>query len=194
MLGALPGPPKPNTRAGAPIQVSKGQISSSGVKVAGVTQAAVQTIEANRGTGAAGGDFKVGGGGKSYSTKGQAGGAGARGVKGAVVGAPNLAANVGSEQGLSNEQVMLIVNKHLGEVQRCYERALFEDGSLVGRVEYEWEISASGSVTSARVSRNEIARGDGLNNCVLALFRRLKFPPAKNKQTTVAKIGFPFGK
>lgn len=118
MLGALPGPPKPNTRAGAPIQVSKGQISSSGVKVAGVTQAAVQTIEANRGTGAAGGDFKVGGGGKSYSTKGQAGGAGARGVKGAVVGAPNLAANVGSEQGLSNEQVMLIVNKHLGEVQR----------------------------------------------------------------------------
>jgi outer membrane biosynthesis protein TonB len=82
----------------------------------------------------------------------------------------------------------------LGDIHRCYERALFNDANIVGRVEYEWEINPGGSVASVSVKRSEVANGDFLNSCVMGIFKKMKFPTAKNGQSTTANIGFPFGK
>lgn len=119
---------------------------------------------------------------------------GKRNIEGAVVGAPKIAGKLDDSQGLTNEQVMNVVNKFHGDIQRCYERALFSDPNLSGRVEYEWNIESSGSVSSVRIKRSNVVKGDALNECVIGIFRKMKFPISKNGKSTVANIGFPFGK
>lgn len=119
---------------------------------------------------------------------------GKRGVKGAPVGKPKLLNSPGKSQGLSSRQVMTVVKKHLSEVQRCYERALFNQPNLAGRIEYEWKISAKGKVKSVGVRRSEATGDKSLNDCVKKIFRKMKFPAATNGQSTVTSIGFPFGR
>lgn len=123
----------------------------------------------------------------------EAGMAGKRRVGGAVLGTPKFSTPSGP-QGLNNSEVMKIVNRYLNDIHRCYERALFQDASLAGRVEYEWTISASGVVTNVSVKRSELGQGEALNNCVMGVFNKMRFPASKNGQSTVASIGFPFGK
>lgn len=117
--------------------------------------------------------------------------AGKRRVGGIVPEAPTFK---GTDQGLTDDQVMKIVNAHLSEIQRCYERALFVNPGLVGRIEYEWTINPKGAVTESSVKRSEMGNADFLNQCVLKVIQSMKFPTAKNKLPTVASIGFPFGR
>ncbi len=119
---------------------------------------------------------------------------GKRNIEGAVLGSPKIIGKLDGSQGLTNDAVMSVVNKYLGDVQRCYERALFADSTLAGRVEYEWDIEPSGGVSGVRIKRSEMARADSLNECVISIFRKMKFPSSKNGKATVANIGFPFGK
>ena len=125
--------------------------------------------------------------------KGVAGNAGAREVKGQVVGRPEFGGARGP-QGLTDKEVRAALNKHLGAIQQCYERSLLDNASLAGRVQYEWHISPSGSVTDARVKKSEVSGGDGLNECVIGVIRGISFPAAKNGQPTIVDIGFPFGR
>lgn len=97
-------------------------------------------------------------------------------------------------QGLTDKEVMSAVNKHVGEIQQCYERSLLDNSSLSGRVEYEWTIAPAGRVTDAHVKRSEVSGGDSLNECVMKVLRGIQFPAAKNGQQTVVSVGFPFGR
>lgn len=124
---------------------------------------------------------------------GGGGAAGKRKVISGLLGTPKLEESP-LPQGITQDQVMSIVNKYLNDIHRCYERALMDDSNLSGRVEYEWNINPNGTVTSAKVKRSEMQNSDSLNKCVLAIFHKMKFPSAKNGQPTVANIGFPFGK
>ncbi|MBX9767148.1 MAG: AgmX/PglI C-terminal domain-containing protein [Bdellovibrionales bacterium] len=133
------------------------------------------------------------GSGTGFGTAGLAGKAGNRGVAGAVVGRPKLV-QVKADEGLTNAQVMAIVKQYLGEIQQCYERSLLDNPGIAGRVEYEWEIESQGRVQEVRVKKSEIASADQLNTCVMAVFKRMKFPVAKNGHSTTPNIGFPFGR
>ncbi|HPI40797.1 MAG TPA: AgmX/PglI C-terminal domain-containing protein, partial [Pseudobdellovibrionaceae bacterium] len=128
-----------------------------------------------------------------YQKTGTTSAAGKRSIKGAVVGIPSFKPKR-TNQGLSNDEVMKIVNKALPKIQQCYERELFSDATLAGRVEYEWEINPTGKVIDINVKSSEMGRGDKLNDCVMGVIKALNFPIAKNGQSTVASIGFPFGK
>jgi hypothetical protein len=55
-------------------------------------------------------------------------------------------------------------------------------------------IEASGVVSTVKVKRSEVNQGDSLNQCVQNVFRKMKFPKSKNGLSTLANIGFPFGK
>ena len=129
-----------------------------------------------------------------FSNKNLSNKTGRRRVKGAPVGSPKLLNSPNRTQGLTSSQVMAIVNKHLSEVQRCYERALFNQPNLAGRIEYEWTISSRGKVKSVNVRRSEMSGDQYLNKCVKKVFVRMRFPTATNGQSTVGSIGFPFGK
>ncbi len=118
---------------------------------------------------------------------------GKRGIASAVLGTPKLK-DSDILQGLSQTEVMNEVNKHLAEIRRCYERALFQDTNISGRVEYEWNINPKGVVSNAQVTRSGVSNGEFLNSCVISIIKKMKFPNSKNGQPTVTNIGFPFGK
>lgn len=131
--------------------------------------------------------------GTGYGVQGIKGTAGGRSVAGTVVGQPALV-HLSKSEGLTRAQVMDIVKRHMAQIQQCYERSLIENTKLSGRVEYEWEISPQGFVQWAKVKKSDIAGADNLNNCVVGVFKDMKFPVAKNGQTTTPNIGFPFGR
>lgn len=133
------------------------------------------------------------GSGTGYGVQGLKGMAGTRGVNGSVIGQPELL-GVNRTEGLTQKQVMDVVKQHLSKIQQCYERSLLSQSQLSGRIEYEWEISARGAVQWVKVKRSDVANGDGLNTCVSGVFKRMKFPLAKNGESTTPSIGFPFGR
>lgn len=132
--------------------------------------------------------------GTGYGLKGVKGMAGQRGVAGSIVGAPSLFAVTNDTQGLSQDQVMAVVKKHVVHIQRCYEKALLDQPQLAGRVEYEWLIQKSGQVSWVKVKSAQMTGADQLNECVGTVFKEMKFPVAKNGATTQSTIGFPFGR
>lgn len=133
------------------------------------------------------------GSGSEYGTQGLQGSAGSRGVGAGVVGQPKLAQS-GKTEGLTRQQVMDVVQKHLAEIQHCYEKSLLSDASLSGRMEFEWDIDASGKVFAVRVKRSTVNGGDNLGECVKSVFAAMSFPRATNGQSTTPSIGFPFGR
>ena len=131
--------------------------------------------------------------GTGYGVQGLKGRAGHRGVAGLVARNPKLL-KVKRSEGLTKKQVMSVVQRHVGKIQSCYERALLSSPGIAGRVEYEWYITPKGRVKWSKVKRSEISNGDILNNCITKVFKKMKFPIAKNGESTVPRIGFPFGR
>lgn len=195
-LGAATNSPTPGPNV-QNIQINKdaGGASSPTPNATGVLNA----IPSSSGKLMAAGNGRVATGGKgigsgtAYGTQGLGGGSGKRGVAGAVVGAPKLVTSSRTE-GLTRAQVMGVVQKHLGEIQSCYERSLLSNPSLAGRMEFEWDIQASGSVSSVRIKRSTVNGGDSLGECVKKVFFSMRFPKASNGESTTPNIGFPFGR
>lgn len=131
--------------------------------------------------------------GTGYGVQGIKGTAGGRSVAGTVVGAPSLM-RLSKEDGLTRAQVMEVVKRYMTDIQQCYERSLIDNPSIAGRAEYEWEITPKGGVVWAKVKKSEMSGADSLNNCVSGVFKKMKFPVAKNGQNTIPNIGFPFGR
>lgn len=177
------------------ININKNAGGQTALNTGGV----IGTLKTNTGKLAAGGLASVKtkglgyGTGTGYGVQGIKGTAGSRAVAGTVVGAPSLV-RLGKEDGLSRAQVMDVVKRYMTQIQQCYERSLIDSPGLAGRVEYEWEISAKGSVQWAKVKKSDISGGDNLNKCVTAIFKDMKFPVATNGQNTIPNIGFPFGR
>ena len=130
--------------------------------------------------------------GSGYGVQGLKGRAGSRGVVGVVTEAKLL--KVKSTEGLTKNQVMKEVQRHIGKIQSCYERALLGAPGISGRVEYEWHITPKGKVKWSKVKNSEINNGGSLNNCVKKVFKKMAFPIAKNGESTIPSIGFPFGR
>jgi outer membrane biosynthesis protein TonB len=130
-----------------------------------------------------------------YGTGGFSGKTGKRGVMGSVIGGATYAEPAKTE-GLTREQVMKVVQKHQIKIQQCYERSLMDDPSLAGRAEFEWEITAKGSVVanSVAVKETNLKNGEKLIDCVKDVFAGMQFPSAKNGSTTTPTIGLPFGR
>ncbi len=194
-LGAL-GAPTPTAKDQAvSINVNANAGGASSLSTTGV----IGTLKSKGGKLEAGGlagvktTGKGFGTGTGYGVQGLQGRAGARGVQGSVIGTPSLMKLSGSE-GLTQKEVMDVVKKYAGKIQQCYERALLAETGLAGRIEYQWSITPKGVVTDASVKRSDMKNADQLNECVLTVFKGMKFPPAKNGQGTTPSIGFPFGR
>lgn len=135
----------------------------------------------------------VSSGGAGYGTKGYAGKAGTRGIKGSVVGGATFT-NISKQEGLTREQVMKVVQRHHSQIQQCYERSLLDDPAIAGRAEFEWEINPQGTVDTVSVKESTLRNGEKLLSCVKSVFRRMKFPAATNGASTTPTIGLPFGR
>jgi hypothetical protein len=177
------------TRSGSSDLVGARQVQGTGQMISNLsTVAASAQAPAGRGAGIA-----LSPGRERYNTGGLASGTGRRRVLGTVVGGATYT-DLTKNEGLTKEQVMKVVSQHTGLIQQCYERSLIENPDLVGRAEFEWEISAKGQVSNVRVKETTLRGADQLLSCVRGVFAKMSFPQAKNGEATTPSIGLPFGR
>ncbi len=142
-----------------------------------------------------------GGGGGGVGTKGLevlrgkgGGGIGALGAgnvgKGAVGGTVGRASvrSIGVQGTIDKEAVAKVINSHLAEVSACYERALLREPGLAGKIVLEWNISTSGTVTTAK-TKSSTMKSSAVEACILTSLKTWKFPPAKGAGVV---ISYPF--
>ena len=148
------------------------------------------------------GTFGIGGGGGGgIGTKGLevlrgkgGGGIGALGAgnvgKGAVGGTVGRASvrSIGVQGTIDKEAVAKVINSHLSEVSACYERALLREPGLAGKIVLEWNISTSGTVTTAK-TKSSTMKSSAVEACILTSLKTWKFPPAKGAGVV---ISYPF--
>jgi len=94
-----------------------------------------------------------------------------------------------SEGGLDRADVRRVIMSIKKEVRGCYDRALFTDGKVAGRIVYQWNIGPEGQVSMAEIKSFTVV-SDLLKTCVQSLIRGLRFPVAKNGKGT--QVVYPF--
>ena len=98
-----------------------------------------------------------------------------------------------SPDGLSQKNMMTTVERHLGPIQQCYERALVKNPNIVGTAKYEWHVTAQGRVSWVKVKASEFTGAAPLHSCIKNLFRKMKFARSYTGKPTLGVISFPFG-
>ncbi len=132
---------------------------------------------------------KIGGVDKQFGAIGTLGGARGRGVGGVVVGDLPKFQEMGIKGRLSRAQILEVVNKHVGELNYCYEKGLFDDPGLEGKLNMFWEIQGSGRVGLVRIKRSSL-RSTLVNQCVKGVIKKMKFP--KPRGGGIVQVTFPF--
>ncbi len=88
---------------------------------------------------------------------------------------------------LNPQEVAKVVNRRIGAIKGCYERALRRDPNLEGKITVRFTIAGSGKVSSARTTTNELSPDVG--NCIISAFKRFRFPQPDGGSLTVE---YPF--
>jgi TonB family protein len=88
---------------------------------------------------------------------------------------------------LSPQEVAKVVNRRIGAIKGCYERALRRNPNLEGKITVRFTISGSGKVSTARTILNELSPDVG--NCIVSAFKRFRFPQPDGGAVTVE---YPF--
>lgn len=90
--------------------------------------------------------------------------------------------------GLSKAQVRAVVERHIGEIQWCFENQLKTEPNLSGRVVLEWIVEPSGDVASVVASESSMP-SDPAVTCMTRKATAWKFPEPSGGSATVS---FPF--
>jgi hypothetical protein len=88
---------------------------------------------------------------------------------------------------LSPQEVAKVVNRRIGAIKGCYERALRRNPNLEGKITIRFTIAGSGKVSAARTTMNELTPDVG--NCIVTAFKRFRFPQPDGGSLTVE---YPF--
>jgi pSer/pThr/pTyr-binding forkhead associated (FHA) protein len=175
---AGPGRLKKLTSNIAAVRVPGG--TSGSFKVAGViSKIPGGGVRLAGGIGGGGGkDTRVGsqllsGAGSKIGRIAAAAGTGGR-VRGRVRRAPKRAIRA-SGGILDRGAIQKVVNAHMSQIQRCYESQLLRNPGLAGKIVFDWVISTSGTVSSARQVRSSM-RSPAVATCILAQIRTWRFP------------------
>ncbi|MEZ4407974.1 MAG: AgmX/PglI C-terminal domain-containing protein [Polyangiales bacterium] len=92
-------------------------------------------------------------------------------------------------EGISPEVIRRVVQRNLGQVNRCYEQGLSINPRLSGRVAVRFVIGGGGTVLGASVAQDSLG-APSVSACVAGAVRRWSFPvPATNGPITVT---YPF--
>jgi hypothetical protein len=106
-------------------------------------------------------------------------------ARGRVQGVRALANVQGS---LSRGEVVEVINRSIGRIQRCYEQALSSEPELSGRVSFAWTIQPNGSVAGVRQAGGSLGSGRA-TACIAGVVRALRFPRPRGGPVSVT---FPF--
>lgn len=144
----------------------------------------------SRGTGAGGGGQSLGVGGLGDGRGRGTGGLGDVDLGGRAKGKYEVAVGRDIVTGcLSREVVGRVVSRAQSQAKYCYEKELTASPDLSGKVVTVFTIDGSGSVVDARVGESTI-NNPGMEDCLLRVIQRLKFPPCQGGGT--AEITYPW--
>lgn len=87
---------------------------------------------------------------------------------------------------LSQDEIQEVVNRHISQIQFCYERELTSQPLLTGKVDTRMVIGVDGSVSSATVTGVD----ENIEACVEGVLRQMQFPaPAGGG---IVMVSYPF--
>lgn len=89
---------------------------------------------------------------------------------------------------LSPEQIARVVRAHSSALRYCYEVEVQRQPSLRGRIVAAWQISLSGSVSSARIDSSTM-NNPRVEGCIARQIRRWRFPQPDGGEV---RVSFPF--
>ncbi|MCC7074631.1 MAG: AgmX/PglI C-terminal domain-containing protein [Deltaproteobacteria bacterium] len=118
---------------------------------------------------------------------GALGGKGDRAVAGRVTTLSRQTQTKGQGE-LSKEEIMKVINQHIGEIQFCYEKQLRTTPGLAGRVVLEWTVNPQGRVSVVKVAQSSLASSEA-TNCMISKLKTWKFPSPRGGAVTIV---FPF--
>ncbi len=107
-------------------------------------------------------------------------------VRGTVT---NVSALTQVQGSLARSEIERIVNRHRGAITGCYERALNDNPNLSGQITFEWTITSSGDVSSAREQTSSLGSGQ-VSNCILGIIRGMSFPNPEGGGSV--EVAYPF--
>lgn len=84
------------------------------------------------------------------------------------------------EGGLDQDQIIAVINKHLGQITYCYEKGLQAQPSIGGRVAVDFTIGPAGRITTAKVAQSSLG-SKFVETCMLDKMRTWQFPKPVGK-------------
>jgi len=119
-----------------------------------------------------------------YGTRGTGGGRAGYGKISMVGGTSPISLPLDDEAtvegGLDQDQIIAVINKHLGQITYCYEKGLQAQPAIGGRVAVDFTIGAAGRITSAKVAQSSLG-SKFVETCMLAKMRTWQFPKPVGK-------------
>lgn len=120
-----------------------------------------------------------GGGAKSQAQDGSSGGTRRR----VLQEEPDDGVSLTTSRGvLEPDQIRAIVEPHSNDFSTCYISRVGDRRWLGGKLQLKWELDESGAVQSVHVNENDLGAWP-VEKCLLAVARRLKFPPPRGGAT-----------
>jgi hypothetical protein len=89
---------------------------------------------------------------------------------------------------LDRGEVLRVINRHIGQITRCYETRLVSNPGLSGQVAFNWVVTESGGVSGVSV-RSSTLPDPQVASCISGIIRRMRFP---QPQGGSVQISFPF--
>jgi hypothetical protein len=188
---AAPGRSSLKNLVASSIKAVRTPSGSLGFRLAGVVGKAGGKVRLAGGVAGGGKETRTGsqllGGGSSVGRLVAVAGTGRRGPRGRVRRAPRRRIVCGGGH-LDKAAIQKVVNRHLHQVQRCYEVQLLRDPQLQGKLMLDWVIAPSGRVSRARQVSSTLS-SPAVASCVLARIRTWVFPRPEGGSVTVR---YPF--
>lgn len=89
---------------------------------------------------------------------------------------------------ISREEVAAVINKHLSEIQYCYEKTLLKEPGLKGKLMIEWVINVDGSVGKVKQQSSTLANPQ-VASCIMSSLKRWTFPKPRGG---IVVVSYPF--
>ncbi|MFH1810994.1 MAG: AgmX/PglI C-terminal domain-containing protein [Pseudomonadota bacterium] len=145
-----------------------------------------------RGTGPGGGGNALGIGGLGSGTGRGTGGRGDIDLGGRGKGSTRIIPGKHVVEGaLSKEEIGRVIRRYLNQIKYCYEKELPKNPNLYGKVVVMFTIGGTGAVNDANVVQTSL-NDNNVEQCVLRIIHRLRFPQPKGGGIVVVTYPFIF--
>lgn len=92
---------------------------------------------------------------------------------------------------LDKSLIDAVIQKHMAEIDLCYQHELTKTPSLAGNLTVKFTIATNGSVSDA-VTKTTTLNNPAVESCVIAAFMRMTFPQPKGGGVVIASYPFVF--